>query len=121
MEGMQTDESGIMKRKERPSGTKKAKTEREKAAKGTEKSKVEEGIICVASCMEKIRQSIEQKNAMRGSVESRRIGLESERFWGEKAEKMFGAGSSAPLEERNIAESLIRKRVLSSLQKMSDV
>ena len=120
MQGEVVDGDGVMKRTERPRGNKKAKEEREHAEKGKKKTTVEEGIYDVAGCMKKIHESMEQKNVVKRAVESRRIDLESERFWWDKAEKMFGTGSSAPSEERAIAERLMRKRVLASLRMMSD-
>ena len=45
--------------------------------------------------------------------------MERERFIWDNAEKMFGAGSCAPVEELDMAERLMRKRVLASLQEMA--
>ena len=48
----------------------------------------------------------------------RHIRLEHERFVWDKAERLFGAGSSASPEERGIVERLMRKRILKNLESM---
>lgn len=67
-----------------------------------------------------MQKTAEEKAMMRRDIEKKRMDMEKERLWSEKAEKMCCAGSSAPADERLIAERLIRKRVLSSLEMMMD-
>ena len=73
----------------------------------------------VAGSINEMKNKMREKQEMRAAVERKRLDMERERFIWEKAEKMFGPGSCAPVEEREMAERLMRKRVLASLQEMA--
>ena len=66
--------------------------------------------------MKEIQKTMKDKADTRRVVELRRLAMERERFWWEKADQMFGRGSSAPAAEREVAQRLMRKRVLRNLQ-----
>lgn len=113
-------EDGVIENVSRPDGTKKTKNARQSAKNGSMKKSVEGGISQMAASMDKMQQTMNAKYEARREMEAFRMNIDREKFWWDKAEKMFGAGSSAPKEEREMAERLMRKRVLVNLQKIVD-
>ena len=114
--GVVETEDGVTERVSRPMGVKRAKLENE----GKKKASSIDDFSSVAGSIARLEKTVSEKQQTKREVELRRIHLEKERFRWQMAEKMFGAGSSAPPEERALAERLMRKRVLASLMEMSN-
>ena len=73
----------------------------------------------VAGSINEMKNTMREKQEMRAAAERKRLDMDRERFIWDNAEKMFGAGSCVPVEEREMAERLMRKRVLAILQEMA--
>lgn len=56
-----------------------------------------------------MQNSMMEMNKIHRVTESSPIALQSEQFWWDKAKKILGAGYSAPDDERDVAERLMRK------------
>lgn len=115
--GMMRAADGTDVRRDRPDGLKKARKEKEE--KKESKATVHGELSNVAGSINQLQNAMREKNEMRAAIERKRLDMERERFIWDKAEKMFGTGSCAPVEEREMAERLMRKRVLASLQEMA--
>ena len=67
----------------------------------------------MAGSIEGMRKILEEKKHMLRSLKRHHLEMYRKRFWWDKAEKMFGALSSASEEEQKTAERFMRKSLFS--------
>ena len=72
-----------------------------------------------AGSVNEMKNTMREKQEMRAAVERKRLYMERKRFIWDKDEKRFGAGSCAPVEEREMNERPMRKQVFASLQQVA--
>lgn len=102
---------------DRPVGKMKAKAS--KGFSGSDTVSVEDSTAKMAKYVSSIETIIADSHNVKRAAELHKIALEDKKFWGDKAERLFGPSSSASQEDRDLAERLIRKHVLSYRMRMS--
>lgn len=109
--------------KERPVGTKEAKRRKEEARKvsksdGVVEKTVQRSAHDISVSIAKTNDIIEARQANKLQLAREQLKFEREKWLMNQASALFGAGSAASEEEKDMAARLMRKRTMSSLVEM---